>query len=337
MGVLNFKEIPQAHTGPARDDFELFAREFLVLSKFRVLDGPDRGADGGRDMIVEETRSGPGGETKIRWLVSCKHKAHSGNSVTPTDETNVRDRIETHNCIGFIAFYSTVASSGLSQILTALRPKFELLTFDSAKIETALLAGPGARALAARYMPVSFNKWVHSSQYAVLPPAPDPQLIRNSFFTRDPHREVETAFAEARAREVPLFAVIYDEAHPSLSKLAFSLGYFMEYQTTKRLVDEHFVPLIGPSSDPLLAALVPEDNPLENCLWVVLDLEGKVIRREGVIANPDEGMRLVREVIKTVASPSSEATVQIDHKSDFKADLTEFMRIILGISISMIR
>ena len=59
--------------------------------------------------------------------MSCKHKAHSGNSVAPDDEANIRDRVETHACTGFIAFYSTLPSSGLARNLEALRLRFECL------------------------------------------------------------------------------------------------------------------------------------------------------------------------------------------------------------------
>ena len=94
---------------------------------------------------------------------------------------------------------------------------------------------------------------------------------------------------EANARKLLAFVVIYDPAHPNHSRLDYALGYFMEYQITKRLVDQYFIPIIGPSSDPSFGALVPEDNPLESCLWVVLDQDGAIFRREDVYANPDEG------------------------------------------------
>ncbi len=97
-----------------------------------------------------------------------------------------------------------------------------------------------------------------------------------------------------------VFIVVYDPDHPTHSKLDLSLGYFMEYQTTKRLVDQHFVAVVGPSNDPALGALVPEDNPLELCLWVVSTPEGEILRREGVYANPDEGMTRVRAVVAQV-------------------------------------
>ena len=297
VAALDFKEIASGQSGAERDQFEVFAREFLIQEGFRIVVGPDRGPDNGRDLIVEEIRSGPGGETSVRWLVSCKHKAHSGGSVTPSEETNIHDRLETHRCAGFLAFYSTLPSSGLSTTLSALPPKHASLLYDSAGIERKLLDSPRGRILAARYMPVSFNAWVQRSQFVAAPPVQDPQLIRNKFFLRRPHDRLDQGLAEAKARNVLAFVVIYDPAHPSHSKLDYALGCFTEYQTTKRLVDQHFVPIIGPSDDPMFSSLVPEDDPLELCLWVVLDGNGKVLRREGVYANPDEGMKRVRSVI----------------------------------------
>ena len=298
MAALDLTEIPSAQSGPERDRFELFARDFLVAEGFRIVEHPDRGADGGRDIVVEEDRLGPGGANVVRWLVSCKHKAHSGASVTPGDEQNIRDRLGTHRCHGFVAFYSTLPSSGLGQTLGALRPSHEYLQLDGEAIERKLLDNPRGRVLAARYMPKSFSRWVQASQAAALASAPvDPQRAANCFFVRPPHDTLGPAKAEAAERGTLVFAVIYDPDHPTKSKLDFSLGYFMEYQTTKKLVDQHFVAVVGATKDPDLKALVPPHDPLELCLWVVLTPTGTVRRREGVYANPDEGMKRVRAVI----------------------------------------
>ena len=87
--ILDFKEIPEAHIANGKQDtFEMFARDFFETFGFIIEEGPDRGADGGRDLIIKEKRLGILGETEIKWLVSCKHKAHSGNSVLSTDEQN---------------------------------------------------------------------------------------------------------------------------------------------------------------------------------------------------------------------------------------------------------
>jgi hypothetical protein len=53
-------------------------------------------------LIVEEIRTGIAGETSLKWLVSCKHNAHSGISVKPEDERDIHDRVRTHKCQGFL-------------------------------------------------------------------------------------------------------------------------------------------------------------------------------------------------------------------------------------------
>lgn len=65
MPALNFEEIPPAHTGQNRGQFELFARDFLEAEGFTIVDHPDRGPDAGRDLIVKEVRDGPGGKTMM--------------------------------------------------------------------------------------------------------------------------------------------------------------------------------------------------------------------------------------------------------------------------------
>ena len=108
MALLNFREIPQANVGGGlQDEFELFTRDFFETLGFQIEEGPDRGADGGRDIIINEKRSGALGDTVVKWLVSCKHKAHSGNSVLENDEEDIPGRIEQFGRDGFIGFYST--------------------------------------------------------------------------------------------------------------------------------------------------------------------------------------------------------------------------------------
>ena len=161
MAAINFKEIPEAHLGGGlQDTFELFARDFLELLGYKVLESPSRGADGGKDVVVLEKRTGVGGETHIRWLVSCKHKAHSGGSVNPQEESNIRDRVEANACSGFIGFYSTLPSSGLSNVIAGLAAMVETQTFDRERIESNLLKTPESIQLARRYFPESVSTWM---------------------------------------------------------------------------------------------------------------------------------------------------------------------------------
>jgi hypothetical protein len=160
MAVLDFKEIPEAHIATGlQDTFELFARDFLAFIGYKIITDPDRGADGGVDLVVEEKRTGVGGETVIRWLVSCKHKAHSGRSVNPVDDANIRDRVEANECNGFIGFYSTLASSGLASNLEGMNGRIETQIFDREKIESKLLHSAKGLQISERYFPVSLSEW----------------------------------------------------------------------------------------------------------------------------------------------------------------------------------
>lgn len=159
MPAIDFKEIPLANSGAQRDQFELFAQEFLHFLHFRIIVGPDRGPDAGRDLVVEEVRTGIVGETRQRWLVSCKHKAHSGNSVTLEDEPDIHDRVRTHRCQGFLAFYSTIPSSGLATKLNAHGLPCEIQIFGPEHIERYLLRTPEGVELAKRFFPNSIARW----------------------------------------------------------------------------------------------------------------------------------------------------------------------------------
>ena len=93
--MIDFKEIPKANSGSGQQDFfELFARDFLKLKGFEIIIDPARGADGGVDLIVRENRSGENDQKiEINWLVSCKHYAHSGKSISTNVESDIMDRV----------------------------------------------------------------------------------------------------------------------------------------------------------------------------------------------------------------------------------------------------
>lgn len=137
--TINFTEIPPANSSNGEQDrFELFAREMLQTIGFEILEQPDRGADGGKDLLVRETLRGINKNHPIKWLVSAKHHAHSGKSVTPSDETNIRERVDALSADGFLGFYSTLPSSGLNSLLIGLENHLRVDHFDSAAIERHL-------------------------------------------------------------------------------------------------------------------------------------------------------------------------------------------------------
>ena len=127
------------------------------------------------------------------------------------------------------------------------------------------------------------------------------QSGRSPFFISEPFRGLQEAKDASRRTDKPIFLVIYDEEHPSKSKLDYSLGCFLDYFATKKLLEQHFVCALLPASAPGVRDFVPNDEPLENALLVVTNAAGDVLRREGVYANPDEGLKRVRAVIAQLA------------------------------------
>ena len=152
--VLDFTEIPRANQGGGlQDTFELFARDFLFYLGYRIIESPDSGADGKRDLIVEERVQGINTDITIKWLVSCKHFAHSGAAVKDVDEINISERIRQHNCDGFMGFYSTIPATSLSGLLKGID---RTVVYDHEMIETLLLKDLAGHRLAMRYFPRSF-------------------------------------------------------------------------------------------------------------------------------------------------------------------------------------
>lgn len=142
------------------EQWELFARDFLSEIGFVVESTPDRGPDGGKDIIVIEDLTGKLNNYSFRWLVSCKHYAKSGKSVSEVDEPNILERLESFAADGFLGFYSTVPSSGFNTRLNQLRNTRKIKDFkifDYKLIENYLIR-LGYSKLLMRYFPESYKK-----------------------------------------------------------------------------------------------------------------------------------------------------------------------------------
>jgi hypothetical protein len=119
-----------------------------------------------------------------------------------------------------------------------------------------------------------------------------------SFFKGEVFTELSQAKELSETVKKPIFMVIYDAKHSTNSRLTYSLGNFMDYETTQNLVVENFVQVLVDSQSEGVAQYIPADDPLENCLLVILTPEGDILRREGVYANPDEGLKRVRATLQ---------------------------------------
>jgi len=153
--MINYTEIPTDG-----EIWEQFAEEFLTSLGLSTDSPPDRGPDGGKDLLMTEVISGPVHTEPFRWLVSCKHYAQSGSSVSEiSHEKNILERVKAFKADGFLGFYSTIPSSGLNTRLRALSDTRDLKAYKifSGKLIENELVSVGKSWLIRRYFPESYK------------------------------------------------------------------------------------------------------------------------------------------------------------------------------------
>lgn len=94
------------------EQWEFFAEDILWNIGYEIVERPSEGPDGGVDLIVSRRKN--------KYIVSCKHFLKSNKSVGVPHESDISERILENECTGFIAFYSTQAT-------TPLRTRFNKL------------------------------------------------------------------------------------------------------------------------------------------------------------------------------------------------------------------
>jgi hypothetical protein len=127
---------------------------------FYIESDPNRGADGGKDILVSEQIEGMVGNYRVKWLVSCKHNAKSGVAVNEKIELNILERVNGFGAEGFIGVYSTIASSGLTNRLNQLKDTGAIKDykiFDHKLIENYLI-NIGFSNLLMRYFPNGYKQ-----------------------------------------------------------------------------------------------------------------------------------------------------------------------------------
>lgn len=103
--MLDFRELPEDG-----NDFELLVRELLYNRGLEVY-WSGKGVDGGKDLLCIETHDSNFKNTSQRWLVQCKHKAHSGHAVGKNDLDGIVDSCTEHDTTGYLLVCSTYPSS----------------------------------------------------------------------------------------------------------------------------------------------------------------------------------------------------------------------------------
>lgn len=170
MRTIDLREIAApSDRSNAGEPFEMFAADFLRSLGLEILEGPDRGADDGRDLIACEALAGSLSRRSLRWLVSVKHFAHSERAVGTRDEERIRDRVGHFDADGFLAFYSTVPTASLRRYLAKLHADgTRVEIFDGSRICQELLSQPLLWPVLQQHLPASFRRSVGSPPPLVL-------------------------------------------------------------------------------------------------------------------------------------------------------------------------
>lgn len=156
--MLDFKELSSSGK-----EFELLIREILFNKNYQVY-WSGVGPDGGRDLLCIEEKESFFAPEKKRWLIQCKHNAHSNKSVSITDLDDIVDSCEQHDATGFILACSTQPSSAVVNRLESItnnpRNNITAIYWDYVSIERTLNT-PHLWRIAQKFFPVSSEsmKW----------------------------------------------------------------------------------------------------------------------------------------------------------------------------------
>ena len=133
--MLNFKELDKKG-----DDFELLIRELLNNKGLEVY-WSGKGPDGGKDLLcIERCQSSFKGFSR-RWLVQCKHNAHSGKAVGHKELGVIENACALYDADGYILVCSTYPSSTVVSTLEGIEKNKKISTtfWDYRALERQLL------------------------------------------------------------------------------------------------------------------------------------------------------------------------------------------------------
>jgi formylglycine-generating enzyme required for sulfatase activity len=106
------------------EKFELLCEDLLQAMGFTIEAKPARGADLGIDLVVSETvKDTMGRAEKRNWVVQCKHRAASGDSVSFTDVRDYREAMDHVKTRRYLLITSTVPSQGLQDRFEGVNEK----------------------------------------------------------------------------------------------------------------------------------------------------------------------------------------------------------------------
>ena len=121
---------------------------------------PAVGQDGGVDIICLQPNHH--GSSGYKWLVSCKHNAHSGRSVGQGDDEANVNKLYEHGCHGFMFVYSTTVAESLRNSVEKIckNTNSSYHFFLAPDIENNLIRSPRFYPLIKQFFPKSYERLI---------------------------------------------------------------------------------------------------------------------------------------------------------------------------------
>ena|GEM_PF-3744482 len=157
--IVDFKEIEDK----SGFIFERFIEDLLKARGWRIILGAGQGPDGGRDITASINETfGTGKDKERKYLIQCKHYAHSNKTVTPGDITDFSLMPQKHGTKGWLLITSTKVSENVVQNINAANKEGGVFFdyWDAREIEKQVLF-EDCREVLKRYFPNSYARNTH--------------------------------------------------------------------------------------------------------------------------------------------------------------------------------
>ena len=111
------------------EDFEFFCRDLLESIGIEIVEGPSRGPDRKKDLIIRySVKDVIGRHQNYKFLVQCKNKAISGKSVYESDLGDIRSACKIHNTDGYFLITTTTPSTSVQNNFKAINQEGQYIT-----------------------------------------------------------------------------------------------------------------------------------------------------------------------------------------------------------------
>lgn len=144
--------------------FEQFVENLLRTLGWTIIKGAGKGVDGGRDIIASRSERTATGKTRVRkYVIQCKHYAHSGKSVNKNDISDCAYMPKKHDCSGWLLVTSSQLTTDAVEHIEAakgMQPGADFDYWHCGHLGERLVREE-CHAVFRQYLPSSYGRFSH--------------------------------------------------------------------------------------------------------------------------------------------------------------------------------